>query len=82
LPVTLFAFRSPSIFLLEVRYGSRLIISVVNKLKRAENSLLQPSFFLHLVRREVLQQQEQAVFPFILDARTKHVLLINSCLQK
>jgi hypothetical protein len=70
-----------------VRLGRRLIISVVNKLKRAENSLLQPSiFFLHLVRRAVLQQQEQeqeqAVFPFILDARTKHVLLINSSLQK
>jgi hypothetical protein len=38
------------------------------------------------VRRAVLQQQqqeqEQAVIPFILDARTKHVLLINSYLQK
>ena len=58
---------------------------MVNKLKRAENSLLQLTF-LHLVRRAVLQQQEQeqeqAVFPFILDARTKHVLLINNCLQK
>ena len=41
-------------------------------------------FPLHLVRRAVLQQQEQeqAVIPFILDAKTKHVLLINSCLQK
>jgi hypothetical protein len=66
---------------------------VVNKLKRAENSLLQPTF-LYFVRRAVLQQQEQeeeeeeqeeeqeqAVFAFILDASTKHVLLINNCLK-
>jgi hypothetical protein len=44
------------------------------------------NIFLRIVRRVVLQQQqdeqEQAVLPCILDARTKHVLLINSCLQK
>jgi hypothetical protein len=68
-----------------VRQGRKLIISVANKLKQAENSPLL-TFFLHIVRRAVLQQQqgeqEQAVLPCIPDARTKHVLLINSCLQK
>jgi len=37
---------------------------------------------LAVLQQQQQEEQEQAVIPFIIDARTKHVLLINSCLQK